>query len=319
MKLSMSARRRSARIITVYVLSLVVALVLLVYWIIFVVQSYMAINEYASRLGGAGSSYHWVALGIGCALFVVLIAGLTFQLAQALGERNYSRRQEEFVSNITHEMKSPLAAIKLHAQTLQEEDLGPDERARSIRYVLQQVARMETLVDNVLESSRLMARRSTQPAAPIVVAEFFDGYFREVGPSVEQRGVRLVTRVDTAATVMASVDGLQRIMTNLVENAVRFSKRGGEVRCDVFDRDGAVVITVEDDGIGIPQTELKKVFDRFYQIGRELSARRGGTGLGLSIVQGLTREMRGRVQAHSHEGRPGTRFEVTLPSAGGAR
>ncbi len=315
----MAARRRSARIITVYVLSLVVALALLIYWIIFVVQSYMAINEYAARLGGAGSSYHWLALAIGCALFVVLIAGLTFQLAQALGERNYSRRQEEFVSNITHEMKSPLAAIKLHAQTLEEDDLGADERAHSVRYVLQQVARMETLVDNVLESSRLMARRRPLALQPVALRPFFEAYFTEIAPSVEQRGIRLATRVDTEATVLANADGLHRIMTNLVENAVRFSERGGEVRCAVTDGDGVALITVEDDGIGIPPTELKKVFDRFYQIGRELSGRRGGTGLGLSIVQGLAREMRGRVRAHSHDGRRGTRFEVTLPLAGGAR
>jgi signal transduction histidine kinase len=315
MVLSMVARRRSARIITVYVLSLVVALALLVYWIIFVVQSYLAINEYAARMGGAGSSYHWVALAIGCALFVVLIAGLTFQLAQALGERNYSRRQEEFVSNITHEMKSPLAAIKLHAQTLEDEDLGPEERARSVRYVLQQVGRMETLVDNVLESSRLMARRRPHPPGPIALRPFFDAYFREVAPSAEQRGIRLVTRVETDATVLGHADGLHRIMTNLVENAIRFSQRNGEVRCAVVDQGRQVIITVEDDGIGIPPTELTKVFDRFYQIGRELSERRGGTGLGLSIVYGLAREMRGRVRARSHDGRRGTTFEVTLPMA----
>jgi two-component system sensor histidine kinase VicK len=92
--------------------------------------------------------------------------------------------------------------------------------------------------------------------------------------------------------------------------------RGGEIRCRVVDTTDTVRIEVEDDGIGIPRAELKKVFDRFYQIGRELSGRRGGTGLGLSIVWGLVRELRGQVRAFSHEGRPGTRFVVTLPVAG---
>ena len=77
-----------------------------------------------------------------------------------------------------------------------------------------------------------------------------------------------------------------------------------------------VSIEVEDDGIGIPQSELTKVFDRFYQIGREISERRGGTGLGLSIVAGLVKEMRGRVRALSQDGRPGARFVVTLPVVG---
>jgi len=107
------------------------------------------------------------------------------------------------------------------------------------------------------------------------------------------------------------------VMTNLVENAVRFSVRDGEIRCRVADDGDQVRIEVEDDGVGIPPRELSRIFDRFYQIGREISERRGGTGLGLSIVWGLVREMKGRVHAFSHDGRPGTRFVVTLPQLGG--
>ncbi len=220
-------------------------------------------------------------------LFVLLIAGLTFQLAQALAERNYSRKQEEFVSNITHEMKSPLAAIKLHAQTLQQADLPGGERARSVGFVLQQVRRMETLVDNVLESSRLAARKKRLTLQPVPLADWCRTYFEEMRGELDGRGLTLTTDVSTSAVVLASPDALQRILTNLLENAARFSMRGGEIRCRVVDASNLVHIEVEDDGIGIPQTELKKVFDRFYQIGSEISGRRGGTGLGLSIVWGL--------------------------------
>ncbi|MCU0255946.1 MAG: ATP-binding protein, partial [Vicinamibacterales bacterium] len=122
--------------------------------------------------------------------------------------------------------------------------------------------------------------------------------------------------VRTGAVVMATGEALRRIMTNLIDNAVRFSSRGGEVRCRVDDAPDAVRIEVEDDGIGIPRNELSKVFDRFYQIGREISGRRKGTGLGLSIVMGLVTEMKGTVTAYSHEGRPGARFVVTLPVHG---
>ena len=309
-------RQRSARIIVSYVLSLVVAVSLLVYWIVYVVQSAQTINSLASRLGGRGETY-WLVLVTGCVLFGLLIVGLTFQLAQALGERNYSRKQEEFVSNITHEMKSPLAAIKLHAQTLQEPDVTEDDHRRSMGFILQQVGRMESLVDNVLESSRLAARRKFLDLRPVELRPFFEGYFSEVRPQIEGKGLLLTVRLETDAVVMATPDALHRVMTNLLENAARFSSRGGEVRCLVADDRHTVRIEVEDDGIGIPQGEHRKVFERFYQIGRELSERRGGTGLGLSIVSGLAREMKGRVRAFSQEGRPGTRFVVTLPLAGG--
>jgi signal transduction histidine kinase len=308
-------RKRSARIIAVYVASLVVTVALLVSWIVYVLQSVETINAAAERLGRTGQTSHWVVLGFGALLFGLLIVGLTFQLAHALGERNYSRKQEEFVASVTHEMKSPLAAIKLHAQTLQEEDVSAVDVQRSIGFILQQVARMEALVDNVLESSRLVARKKLLHLHPVALGPFLDGFFQEIRVPIEGRGVRLSVDVRTAATVMATTEALRRIMTNLLENAARFSARGGEVRCRVSDDGPRVHIEVEDDGVGIPRSELKKVFDRFYQIGRELSQRRGGTGLGLSIVLGLVKELRGSVHAYSHEGRPGSRFVVTLPAS----
>ena len=291
----MQRPRRFARIIVVYIASLVITVAMLVWWIIAVLP------------------YHWAVLTGGSVLLGLLIVGLTFQLAHALGERNYSRRQEEFVSNITHEMKSPLAAIKLHAQTL--EQIAPDTEQQSVHFILQSVARMETLVDNVLESSRLMSRKSRTPLAPTPLRPFFTTYFDEARRAVESRGLAFAADVDTHATVLANDDGLRRVMTNLVENAVRFSHKGGEIRCRVADAGDAVRIEVEDDGVGIPRHELTKIFDRFYQIGREISGRRGGTGLGLAIVAALVKEMNGDVKAMTIDGKPGTRFVVTLPLA----
>lgn len=310
-------RKRFLRIIVVYVASLVVAIALLVSWIVYVLQSVSTINEMARRVGGTGETYHWIILATGCALVSLIIVGLTFQLAHTLSERNYAQRQEAFLSNITHEMKSPLAAIKLHAQTLEGSGLPARDLQRSVGFILQQVGRLETLVDNVLESSRLMARRRRPALEPIVLRDFFTAYFEEIRSAVEARGLRLDAQIQTAATIFGTEEGLRRIMTNLVENAVRFSSRGGEVRCRVQDHPSHVRIEVQDDGIGIPRQELTKVFDRFYQIGREISERRGGTGLGLSIVAELVRDMNGRVKAVSQDGKPGTRFIVTLPLAGG--
>ena len=304
---------RSLRLILTYVLSLVVTVGLLVYWVIYVLLSASQIDELARRAGSTGVTPYWGVLWSGVGLFMLVIGGLTFQLALALGARNYSRKQDEFVSNITHELKSPLAAIKLHAQTLQQDDVDAAERARSVGFILQQADRMGVLVDNVLESSRLISRKKLMHLEPVELAPFLDAFFHEAHQHVTGRGIRLSTSVQTSAVVLANTEGLRRVLTNLIDNAVRFSSRGGEVRCVVTDTPQAVQIDVEDDGIGIPKKELSKVFDRFYQIGKEISARRGGTGLGLSIVMGLVKQMKGHVRAVSHEGRPGTRFVVTLP------
>ena len=311
-------RKRRSPIVAAYVLSLLVTIAMLVVWVVYIVRSVARVHEMAGRVGVPSENSHWIVLAVGCGLLSLLIGGLTWQLAQALATRRYSLKQEEFVSNVTHELKTPLAAIKLHAQTLREGGLQPAQQARSLDLVLQQADRMAKLVDDVLESSRQLARKRPLALQPLDVAEFFTGYFAEASPRVEAQGVHLAWQLDSHARVLAAAEALDRVMNNLLDNAARFSHKGGEVRCRVADEDGHVRIVVEDDGIGIPRQELPLVFDRFYQAGNVREGRRRGTGLGLSIVAGLVQEMRGRVAATSNEGRQGSTFVVELPALEGA-
>jgi two-component system phosphate regulon sensor histidine kinase PhoR len=310
---------RRPQLVTMYLLSLAATMTLLVIWVVYVVRSASRLEALGRRVGVASSGgLNWILLSIGCAMLFFLIVGLTYQLAQALAARRYVQKQDEFISNITHEMKSPLAAIKLHAQTLQAGDLALGVRDASLRHIVQQADRMGRLVDNVLESSRLLEHRRTHALAPLDLAAFLSRYLGEVRPPVEPRGVRVRGEIAGPVTVMANQEALRQVLDNLIDNAVRFSEAGGEVRCRVAG-DGAVArIEVEDDGAGIPKTELPHVFDRFYQAGRESDPHRRGTGLGLSIVAGLVEEMQGEVRAFSQEGRPGSRFVVELPAVGAA-
>lgn len=307
-------RKRSTQLVLSYVLSLVVAVALLVFWVVYIVRSVARVQELAGRVGVSDPRSHWVVLAIGCILFLVLIVGITYQLGQALSTGRYSRKQEEFVSNVTHELKSPLAAIKLHAQTLRELDLTVEERRHSVDLVLEQAERMGHLIDDVLESSRMVQRKRRPRLEPVALGPFLESFLQANRHRIEAQGVTLSTAVETGSVVLATEEALERIVNNLLENAARFSARDGEVRLRVADLGEEVQIEVEDDGIGIPKKELTKVFDRFYQIGKELGGRRGGTGLGLSIVSGLVRELGGTVRAHSQEGRPGARFVVSLPT-----
>jgi two-component system sensor histidine kinase SenX3 len=310
------SRKRRVPIITAYVGSLAVTIALLVVWVVYISNAVATIRALAGRYGVVGERSHWWVLGVGCALLALLIGGVTWQLAQALAARSYAIKQEEFLSNVTHELKSPLAAIKLHAQTLQADDLPPDLRRRSLELVLQQADRMARLVDAVLESSRLLARKKPVAMQPIAVEHFFAEYFPSAAARLESQ-VQLLWRVESTAVVLGTYDALERVMDNLLDNAARFSQRGGQVRCGVADHGPVLRIEVEDDGVGIPGHDLEKIFDRFYQVGNEQDVRRRGTGLGLSIVAGLVQEMRGRVEAFSHEGQAGSRFVVELPLAPG--
>lgn len=308
-------RARRTQIVASYILSLVVVVALLVLWVIYVLQSRARIDELAGRVGVTVGQAHWLVLAIGCGLALVLLVELTSQLANSFAERRYTQKQEEFIATVTHELRTPLAAIKLHAQTLERDDITTEELQRSLGFILQEAGRMETLVDDVLESSRLVARKRRLELFPVDLAAFFRRYVAETAPRVEARGSRLEARIQTRATVLATEDALQRLMDNLVENAVRYSEPGADIRCRVHDENARAVIEVEDEGVGIPKSELVKIFDRFYQVARQGDERRKGTGLGLFIVSGLVRELKGQVQAYSHEGRPGTCFRIELPIA----
>lgn len=311
--------RRSTQLVTMYVLSLAATISLLVVWVIYVVRSGARLADLGRGAGEPGEGINWLLLTVGCVLLFFLIVGLTYQLAQAVAARRYALKQEEFLSNITHEMKSPLAAIKLHAQTLlQEDEPAPEVRRRFLSTIERQADRMEALVDSVLESSRLLAHQRRLELEPVQLDEFLARYLATAIPQAENRGIELRAEIRSGARVLATEEALRRVLDNLIDNAVRFSRPGGEVRCRLTTEKGIACLEVEDDGAGIPKLDLARIFDRFYQSGRGGEAQRSGTGLGLSIVAGLVREMRGSVRAHSQEGRPGARLVVELPLLAGA-
>jgi signal transduction histidine kinase len=306
-------RRRATQLVTMYVLSLAATIALLVVWVVYIVRSYIHAQALRTRIGEPAEGFSWIILSVGCLLLFFLIVGLSYQLAQALAARRHAQQQEEFLSNVTHDMKTPIAAIKLHAQTLQGGDMPAAAQARSVDFIVREVDRLGTLVDNVLESSRLLATERTLHLHPVEVAPFFASYFVQARPHAEARGIALTTEVATNAVVLATEEALRRVLDNLIGNAVRFSQKGGEVRCRVTELGRTLRIEVEDDGVGIPKKELARIFERFYQPAGEAGAHRHGTGLGLSIVSGLVREMSGTVEAFSQDARPGSRFVVDLP------
>lgn len=299
----------------IYLLALAMTTALLVFWVLVVQRFDTVINQQiSSRLGVEWNHFHWFIQSFGAGLFFAVIVALTYLLAVTLSERRYSRKQEAFLSNVSHELKSPVASIKLHAQTLEQGGLTGDEQRTFIGYLLTESERIAALVDNLLESSRLLAGKGTPELVPVDLRAFFAEYQQAARGRFDLRQIDLHFEVHTRAVVMATGEGLQRIMDNLIDNALRFTRAGGEVRCEVRDERGNTEIVVADNGIGIPKRELHRIFDRFYQISRGIAGRRRGTGLGLSIVREVVEGMRGRIRAVSPDGGAGSRFEIQLPS-----
>ena len=307
--------RRSPSVLLVYLIylsAIAMTTALLVFWVVVVQRFQPEINQLMSRLGVEWNHFHWFVNSTGAVLFFLVLVALTYLLAVSLSELRYSQKREDFLSSVTHDLKTPVAAIKLHAQTLQQGDVTPEELGESVSYIVHEAERITGLVDNILESSRLLAGNSRE-LRPIHLGEFFREYQKAVRGRFDLRRVDLNFEIRTRTVVMATTETLQRVMDNLIDNALRVTRgtKGGEILCRVTDSLESAQIVVTDNGIGIPKRELGKIFDRFYQLGK--SAR--GTGLGLSIVRGLVEGMRGKIRAISGEGSPGTRFEIQLPQA----
>lgn len=247
--------------------------------------------------------------------------GRTGQVALLLEDVTEARRVEavrrDFVANVSHELKTPVGAMGLLAEALADAADDPVAVRRFAGRVQSESARLARLVQELIDLSRL------QGADPLpeqdlvqvdrVVTEAVDRA-RTVGAAA---GIRLVRGGDRGLTVRGSESQLATALGNLIENAVHYSPRGTRVAVGVRRREGAVEISVTDQGIGIAERDLERVFERFYRADPARSRATGGTGLGLAIVKHVATNHGGEVDVWSVEG-SGSTFTLRLPPAGTA-
>ncbi|HXT21983.1 MAG TPA: ATP-binding protein, partial [Thermoanaerobaculia bacterium] len=225
--------------------------------------------------------------------------------------------RRDFVANVSHELKTPLAAIRGMTETLRDGALDDLETAdRFLARMLDQCGRLQALVDDLLTLSRLESPASgkdAQPAEPVDLGELARTASEVVASTAVERDVS-VEVVTAEERLRGDADALERLLVNLLDNAVKYNRPGGSVRLEVR-RDGdEVVIEVRDTGIGIPAEHLPRIFERFYRVDRARSRSEGGTGLGLAIVKHVAQLHGGRVEVESEPGK-GSTFRVLLPGA----
>ena len=220
--------------------------------------------------------------------------------------------RRDFVANASHELKTPAASIQAAAETIRtaaSED--PSVVPRFAAQLEREAARLARIVSDLLDLSRLESGSELDQAVALA-AVVRDESERFEDPAAEA-GVALDVDADRVPNVRGSAHDLALLVRNLVDNAIRYSRPGGRVEIAVGSRDGGVVLSVHDTGIGIPMRDLPRVFERFYRVDRGRSRETGGTGLGLSIVKHVVENHGGTVDVSSELGQ-GTRFEVRLPA-----
>lgn len=296
--------RRSLRLpIALGVLMIVVIVLLIVGWVLITVFSALSAEE---------SQFYWILLTVGSVLFLFVLVGVIMYLILSVKAINLSRRQSNFIDSVTHELKSPIASLKLYLQTLKMRQVSDEEREKFVQFMLTDVDRLDGLISHLLDAGRVEQRRSNRECEPVnlsmVIQECIDSVSSRYQTTRDVIQMKLIE-----AYVWAPPVDLNIIYRNLIDNAVKYADDPPAVSIKMRLGDNQVITEVCDNGPGIPQNQVKKIFGRFQRLGSELQRKKPGTGLGLYIVRTLVKQSGGSINLLQNGSLGGARFEIRLP------
>jgi signal transduction histidine kinase len=259
------------------------------------------------------NQYGWEGLfflGVLAACMVILFRAIRRDAA-------LRRRQQNFLASVSHEFKSPLASLKLSAETLGLRDPDPEGRRRLVGRMVEDIDRLESMVTNILDTARLEEGQAHLHPESVRLAEVVFGTLEASRSQVDAERVALSAEVPAELCVQADPHALRAILRNLVDNAVKATaaKGGGCVSIAAARNGAGVQLEVADDGVGFAPEERVNIFRKFYRPGDELRRKQRGSGLGLYLVRRLVELHRGRVSARSDGPGCGAVFTVVLPEA----
>jgi signal transduction histidine kinase len=255
-------------------------------------------------------------------LAAALIGGIVLALRAASRAVTLSEMKSEFVSNVSHELRTPLASIRIFAELLRLGRVDSQEKIREYGATIEaESRRLSRLIENILDFSRIESGRKTYRMVPSDLHEIVASTLRTFEMQIKEKGFRisLATPSPVAGLLPVDPDAIGQAIHNLIDNAVKYSGGSREITVSLEEREGEVVISVEDRGIGIPMEDQGRIFDRFHRVATGLVHEVKGSGLGLSIVDHIARVHQGRVTVDSAPGR-GSVFSIHLPRipSGGA-
>jgi signal transduction histidine kinase len=301
----MSARRSLKLPITLGIVMIVLLVVLSVGWVLLSVFGALADDRYAAL--------YWVLLSIGTTFILLVLAGVIAYLVLSIKAINLTRRQSNFIDSVTHELKSPIASMKLYLQTLARHPVDQAQQTDFYRSMLDDLERLDRLINQLLDAARIESGAHERDEEDVELA----GLLCECGAAV-----CLIYRVPpatvefdvTPCTVRARRIDLDVLFRNLIDNAVKYAGQQPHVEVSLRPQDdGKLTVRISDNGRGIPAGLRRKIFGRFVRVGHELEREKPGTGLGLYIVRMLVRRLGGSIHVHDRPGGPGSVFEVILP------
>ncbi|MFK7795637.1 MAG: sensor histidine kinase [Gammaproteobacteria bacterium] len=253
--------------------------------------------------GPAGTVINWLAV----ILSMILLGGFLLMYRMGLTQINLIRQQQDFVSAVSHELKTPLTSIRMYGEMLREGWAEEDKKKTYYNYIYDESERLTRLINNVLQLARMNRNDLHAEMKPTSVNEILDMVKSKISSSVEQAGYRLNIKCNDQAkhtVVQVDLDFFNQIMINLVDNAIKFSSKQAKHEIDIgcqVKHTGAVEFSVRDYGPGVKKDQMRKIFKLFYRSENELTRETLGTGIGLALVHQLAQTMNAKVDVVNYD------------------
>jgi len=249
--------------------------------------------------------------GEGFVFIAILVFGIYKTRQSFQKEFALARQQKNFLLSITHEFKSPLAAVKLNLQTIQKRDLEKDQRNSIITKALNETDRINNLIENALSAARIESHSYQIHKEEFNLTDcIYSNIQSRIIPGAESK--KIVANLEEGVYMKGDAMAISSLILNLLENAEKYSSENSEIIITLAQMKNSAVLSVADQGVGISDQEKNKIFDKFYRIGNEETRNTKGTGLGLFIVRHIVDFHRGDIKVLNNVPK-GTIFKVTLP------
>jgi signal transduction histidine kinase len=283
-----------------------------VYWFVGRHKEFRALAErYRPELLGRG--FDWIVLTEGLLLLIMILAGIYVIFLYWRRQTKVNQQQKEILSQITHELKSPLASIQLHLETIRLRKPSPEKLERFLDTMLADTERLNNLINNLLMAAKLEKMRRSERYAVLDFSAFVAGIMAEKRTKLP-RGGSLTVDIEPGIKVSVNPEGLQTVIRNLFENALLYSPPSPDIRVTLRKTGRTCQLTFQDRGIGISKKDQSRVFQMFFRV-RSYGESIRGTGLGLYIVKSLVNENGGKIKLVSEGEGKGSTFIITFPLA----
>ncbi len=247
--------------------------------------------------------------GEGATFLIVILIGAVVVYSSFHRRIILSRQQNNFMLSVTHELKSPLAAVKLNLQTLEKHQLDEEKRNLLINRCIKESDRLNDLCNNMLFASQIEGRQYRPAIETFSISDLVASILKEYSSRYSRNFEGDVT---AACEISGDKVMLQMAINNLVENAVKYTPDDKPIKISLHKAQNKIILTIADQGAGIPDTEKKKIFNKFYRVGNEESRKAKGTGLGLYLTSKIVQQHKGRITLKDNTP-SGSVFEICLP------